>query len=68
MRVKSLGEINRHRQHAESGTELVGRNPGLYYVEEGGGRIRWSGLDGSHAGWMKEEVIQVLVAKGISGL
>ena len=36
--------------------DRVGWNRRLYYVQEEGGWIRWSGCDGSHVGWVKEEV------------
>ena len=32
------------------------------------GRIWWSGLDGNHVGWVKEEPSEVLVAEGVPGL
>ena len=40
----------------------------LFYVQEVGGRIRWSGWDGSHVGWVKEEVSSVLVAEGVESI
>ena len=47
--VKSFGEVVR-----SGGQGWL--QPWLYYVQGGGGRKRWSGWDGSHVGWVKEEM------------
>ena len=35
-------------------------------MQEVGEQLRWSGLNGNHVGWKREEVNQVQVSEGVS--
>ena len=61
--IKSFRKINCPGQCAEWGTGLI--KALSYFMQEVRGQIWWSGWNGSHVGWVREEVSEVPVAEGI---
>ena len=62
--TKSFSNINCLGQCAKWETWLI-KPTDLFYLQEVGGRIWWSGWDGIDFGWVREEASSVLVAEGV---